>query len=133
MTNYRRGLWIGLGILLFFWIGYEDRNLVLPVLLGGLIAFALALEFGTRFRRLAVENPSAMRWEAILIGFLAGTLAMPIAALSMLVKLSLHAHVPTDFSLGQVLAVLGRTPLWAGAGSLVGLATALGQRIWNES
>ncbi len=133
MTNYRRGLWIGIGIFLFFWIGYEDRNLVLPVLIGGLIALALALELGPRYRKVDVENPSAGRWEAILIGLLAGTLAMPIAALSMLVKLSLHAHVPADFSLGQVLSVLGRTPIWAGVGGLAGLAAALSRRVRYES
>ena len=50
---------------------------------------------------------------------------MPMAALSMLVKVSLHGHVPPDFSTADVLAVIGRTPIWAGAGALMGFAVAL--------
>lgn len=122
-----RTLWALIGVSLFFWIGYEDRSTFIPVSLGGLIAAALSLYLG---RHISTERFSWLREGivTVLVGLVAGTLAMPLAGLAILVKISLHSHVPPDFSWAQVLAVLGRTPIWAGAGALAGSSLAL----WRE-
>jgi hypothetical protein len=121
----RTTLWAAIGVSIFFWIGYEDRTIIAPVLLGGFLALALASQWGQRFlfRRAAWSRRQIA--EYLLLGLSAGALAMPMAALSMLVKVSLHGHVPPDFSTADVLAVIGRTPIWAGAGALMGFAVAL--------
>ena len=121
----RTTLWAAIGVSIFFWIGYEDRTIIAPVLLGGFLALALASQWGQRFlfRRVAWSRRQIA--EYLLLGLSAGALAMPMAALSMLVKVSLHGHMPPDFSTADVLAVTGRTPIWAGAGALMGFAVAL--------
>lgn len=122
LRGAQRVLWALLGVGVFFWVGYEDRTIVFPVLLGSTLALVLALKASTRITPGA--SPARM-WAFTLLGLLAGTVMMPLAALSMLVKVSLHAHVPPEFSLAQVMAVLGRTPIWGGAGALAGLAVGL--------
>jgi hypothetical protein len=125
----RTTLWAAIGVSIFFWIGYEDRTIIAPVLLGGFLALALASQWGQRFlfRRVAWSRRQIA--DYLLLGLSAGALAMPMAALSMLVKVSLHGHVPPDFSTADVLAVIGRTPIWAGAGALMGFAIALFRRV----
>lgn len=125
----RAVLWAAIGVSVFFWIGYEDRTIIAPVMLGGSLALALAFQLGQRF--LFRRADLSRRWiaEYLLFGLFAGALAMPMAALSMLVKVSLHGHVPPDFSTAYVLAVLGRTPIWAGAGALMGFAVILFRQV----
>ena len=61
----------------------------------------------------------------LMTGFFAGMLAMPLAAMSMLIKISFHSHVPPDFTAEQILSVLGKIPVWAVAGSLIGISVGL--------
>ena len=124
----RRGLWVTIGVVLFFWIGYEDRTTVTPSLIGGLIAVALSLDLARRIRPGKIPALRSELGVYALIGLITGALAMPLAVLWMLVKVSLHSHVPPEYSTAQVLAVLERFPVWAGAGALVGLAVALIRR-----
>jgi hypothetical protein len=126
-----RVLWALIGASLFFWIGYEDRSTFIPVLLGGMIAAAMSVDLG----RVMLSGKIAwMRKKTgrVLVGLIAGTLAMPLAALAILVKISLHGHEPSDFTLAQVLAVLGRTPIWAGAGTLIGISAAIWRPIRRD-
>ena len=123
MPLYLRYIWMALGVFIFFWIGYEDRSTFLPVLLGGGIALGLALQLKHSIDRVGVASQAATKY--LLYGLIFGGLAMPLAALSMLVKLSLHAHVPPDFSAAQIQAVLLRSPIWAIAGAMIGLAAGL--------
>ena len=125
-------LWAAIGVSVFLWIGYEDRTTIAPVLLGGSLALALALQLGRRFLFRSVEYSKKRMAGYLLLGIFAGALAMPIAAISILVKVSLHGHVPPDFSLADVLAVLRRTPIWAGVGALVGLAVVFSRHSGRE-
>ncbi len=131
VTNNRftRVLWFVIGVIMFIWIGYEDRTSTGPILVGGLIAGGLSFPLYARLlrvRRIAFQRRDL---ASVLTGLMAGMAAMPLAVLGMLVKISLHSHVPPDFTSAQVLAVLGKTPIWAGAGSLIGLAAALYHRM----
>ena len=122
-----RALWAIIGASIFFWIGYEDRSTFIPILLGGLIAVTLSLNLGH------IISTGRLRWPGtsvgiVIAGLVAGTLAMPLAAILILVKISLHGHIPPDFTLVHVLAVLGRTPVWAGAGTLIGYSLVLWTR-----
>lgn len=126
-----RALWILVGVGTFFWIGYEDRSTTIPILLGGTLALTLGLHFGQRILT-AGSTGTTPFGVYLFLGLIAGLTAMPIAAMSMLVKVSLHGHVPPDFSTAEVLAVLSRTPAWAGAGALAGSAASLWRHIAGE-
>lgn len=122
-----RVLWAIIGVSIFFWIGYEDRSTFIPIVLGGMIAAGISLSLGSG------NIVGRIPWlregiKTVFVGLVAGSLAMPLAALAILVKISLHGHVPPDFSTVQVLAVLGRTPIWAWAGILGGVSLALWRR-----
>jgi hypothetical protein len=127
-----RTLWAVSGLSVVFWIGYEDHSIFIPVLIGGLIATALSLRFWSRALLVSKGWRHSQTGANLLLGLLAGALVMPLAAVSMLVKVSLHGHVPPDFSAAQVLMVLGRTPIWVGAGALVGLAAERFIRLRGE-
>jgi hypothetical protein len=116
----------------FFWIGYEDRSTLGPILFGGLVTSALSLQVVARFLSGTTERATGPTFSYLLLGLSAGALAMPLAALSMLVKVSLHGHVPPDFSAAQVLTVLERTPVWSVAGALAGSAAVLAGKIRSD-
>ena len=102
---------------LFVWLGYEDTSLVFVTLLGAGAATLLAVH--------SLAGRRTQNWKSFaLAGLIAGGLVAPIAAVMMLVKVSLHSHAHSDFTLAQVIGVLSRAPVWAGAGSLA--ATGLG-------
>lgn len=128
-NRLNRALWFVIGVILFFWIGYEDQSTTGPVLLGSLIAGGMSFPVHERLARIRWTAFQRRGLTSVLTGLMAGALAMPMAALAMLVKVSIHSHVPPDFTSVQVLAVLTRTPIWAGAGLLIGLAASLWQRI----
>ena len=73
-------LWAVIGVSVFFWIGYEDRTTIAPILLGGSIALALALQLGQRFLNKNVITTRKLIAEYLLLGLFAGVLAMPFAA-----------------------------------------------------
>jgi hypothetical protein len=116
------------GVLIFFWIGYEDRSSAGPILVGSMIASALAANISGRLRTTGMLRSGGRPVIYTLTGLIAGALAMPLAALAMLVKVSLHSHIPPDFTTARVFDLLARTPIWAGAGILIGLACALARR-----
>ena len=114
-----------IGIFIFFWIGLEDRSLILPTILGTLIAAALGLSLWRWQAGHVMMISSLLRYA--FVGLISGSMAMPFASLAMLVKISLHNHIPPDFSAVEVLEVLGRTPVWSLAGLILGVALGL----WN--
>lgn len=117
--------WFVIGLILFFWIGYEDRTTTGPILVGGLMAIGLSFTVYDRLKGIGWTAFQRSGLASVLAGLFAGTLAMPLAALAMLVKVSLHSHVPPDFTGAQVLTVLQRTSIWALVGTLIGLALRL--------
>jgi hypothetical protein len=115
-----------IGLYIFIWIGLEDRTLVLPIILGALIATAIGLRLWRWQPGKALVIPEVTRYG--FVGLISGSLAMPIASLGMLVKVSLHSHVPPDFTSSEVLEVLRHTPVWGLVGLLVGVAFGLWKR-----
>jgi hypothetical protein len=109
------------GFLIFIWVGIEDRSSVGPVLVGGMIALSLSTNIGQRLAKIQNVRSIGRPGHYVLTGLVAGALAMPLAALAMLVIVSLHGHVPPDFTAAQVLDVLAHTPVWTMAGSLISL------------
>lgn len=120
--NLRRLAWGVAGLLSFLWIGYEDRGTAAVRLVAGSICLAAGLQLLARWR----SDPPATQLGWLLrtsaSGLAVGAAAGPVAALLMLIKLSLHTHPIPDFSPEQVLQVLRSTPQLAGEGAALGLA-----------
>lgn len=137
-----RGAWGVAGLLWFFWLGYEDRGPGMVLFLaavmsvaGGLTGLARwgarggsTLREGSRHLGEALSakgwrNPGAM-WlaKSSWVGVAAGAAVGPLAALLMLLKTSLHNHPYLDFTGADLVAAVSRTPVWAAAGLLTGIA-----------
>lgn len=125
LTLMRRVAWGVAGLLLFFWIAYEDRGLVALSFVAAAIAFAGGLTVFTRW--IGTEELSRRSWliRTVGAGLVAGAAIGPITALLMLVKLGLHAHPDPDFGPEQFVLALTRTVYWTGLGALIGLALGL--------
>jgi uncharacterized membrane protein len=91
--------------------------------LAGLIAIGLTLH-----DRMAQRTRTTDRyplWLTVGVGALSGLLVPITTVILMLVKISLHYHGVTDFSINDINAVLVRTPIWVVAGLLIGSALGL--------
>lgn len=110
------------GLAWFVWLAYEDNGLTAVQLVAGLIAVATGL---TVLRRLVDDRailPRTLVVRCGLVGLLGGATAGLYASLLITVKVALHTHPQPDFSILDLLAIVGRTPAWAAAGLLAGLA-----------
>jgi len=124
--------WILTGLLGAAWIGFEDRGLAAVTPLAWMISIsALLTARARRSRREPILRPADLRWW-LLAGAAAGALAGPIEALLILLKVGLHAHPVPDFATADVVAVLGRIPIWTAAGALLGASAALIERAAGE-
>lgn len=122
-TWVRRLVWAVFGLAYFLWLGLEDQT-VLPVLaLGAGLAVALYLEAWKRWVGPPRGLPRTLRAAAL--GAILGGAVAPLAAVFMLMKVSLHTHAQPDFTAARVLDVLARSPIWAAAGLLVGTGVGL--------
>jgi len=120
-------VWAVAGGIWFLWLGYEDPGPATVVGMAAILAVAwglgaflrarAALDGILRSRRLAARH--------LLIGLAAGAAVGPLAALLMLIKTSIHSHPFLDFRPADLSAAIGRTPVWAGVGLLLGAAVAL--------
>ena len=108
---------IAWGTAAFLWLGPESDAIWPPAALGLGLAALLALWWTADMAVTAL----AVVPVAVLLGALTGLGTAPAAALLMLFKNALHAHVFPDYPPGLVLAVLERAPAWALAGALAGL------------
>jgi len=121
-TLLRRVAWGLAGLLMFFWIAYEDQGLTALSFVAAAIAFASGLTVLNRW----VGGVKLLRRKWLLhtagVGLIAGAAVGPLTALLILVKLGLHAHPDADFGPDQFIMALSRTPYWAGLGALIGLA-----------
>ena len=117
--------WAVAGLVWFIWIGYEDRGLVSVLIVSALIAVPVGFEAYDRWRvKLGVSfRQSALR--GALAGTLSGALVGIIAIVIALMKVSLHQHVIPDFSRGDILGLLKRTPAWSIGGLLIGSSLAM--------
>jgi hypothetical protein len=118
--------WAIAGVAWFLWVGAEDAGPAGPVAVSALLAAAwgMSVVMGKEGEEEA-KNVAARR--LLLLGLAAGAAVGPLAALLMLLKVSIHAHPVPDFAPSDLRAAIGRTPLWAGVGLLLGAAGALVQ------
>ncbi len=119
-----RAAWAAVGLLSFFWLGWEDASPVTVLLLASLISAAWAFTW-IRRGTLAART-GLLRW--ILAGGSLGAAVGPLAGILMVLKTGLHGHAPPDFTLEDVLRALQLIPAWAAAGALLGMAGWLGAR-----
>jgi hypothetical protein len=68
----------------------------------------------------------------IMVGAAAGIAVTPLALLLMAFKSGLHGHGSPDFTIGQMQAVVLRTPVWVIAGSLLGWGVAIARLALQE-
>ncbi len=113
------------GVSWFFWFTYEDRGLVAVMLVASAFAAGIGLTALARWLGDRVLSQSAWLVGASLAGLAGGASVGVVAVLLMLVKVSLHDHPVPDFTQADLGAVLGRTPVWAISGALVGGALGL--------
>ncbi len=116
------------GAAAFLWLGPESDAVWPPALLGLGLAALLAL-------RWTADMTAAAPWfapAAALLGGLIGLGTAPAAALLMLFKNALHAHLFPDYPPALILALLARVPAWALAGALAGLGLAFAWRALRE-
>lgn len=127
MTPRRRlrnlALLEGAGLL--FWLPIEDLST------SWVIGFAILLSTTAAawaFMRLQ-ERRRLPGWMLPLAGLLAGLAVTPFSVFLMAFKSGLHGHTLPDFTPAQVASVLARTPVWTGAGLLIGLGLGL----WRQA
>jgi len=109
------------GLLVFFWISYEDTTLTPVTLLSATLMGLIFLRFKARYARLN-------DWQISALGLAAGSAVPLIATLLVAIKVSLHSHPQPDFPPETIMALIGRLPVWAFVGLVIGLATALNRR-----
>lgn len=110
------------GLAWFVWLAYEDNGLIAVQLVATLIAAATGLTVLRRAQDDKAIPPRTLVVRCGLVGLLSGSTVGLYAALLITVKVALHAHPQPDFSILDLLRILSRTPVWAAAGLLVGLA-----------
>lgn len=116
---------VAYGVVLFLWLGPEDKAIWPVTLLGaGLSTLMVSLWVFGRFGGMTVSAramiPGALTMGAAIgLGASIGTTAL------MFFKNARHAHLYPDYPAEQMGAVLQRAPVWALAGALFGLALVL--------
>lgn len=127
MNVPKRPIWLApltmiVGLLVFFWLGTEDNSVQSAAIYGVGVAALSAAHGQYRLPKLLQLR---QRPRFTLLGALIGLGAALFAALLMLLKTALHAHLFPDYSLPLIAAMLARAPVWAAAGALLGLGIAL--------
>ena len=109
---------MGYGLLIFVWMSLEDNGTLTVSLLGAGLATALILY--QSFKRFAGKE-LASRFLFPILGLSIGA-ASPIATIFlMFFKTAWHGHDFPDYPLELMRDMLFRLPLWAVAGSLIGI------------
>lgn len=126
-----------LGAIMLFWLPIEDPDERLVILFAAAIC-ALAAAYFLVSSMVWQKEPSRMaasalrngRWLMVpLICTLAGLALTPVTLFLMAFKSGLHGHSSPDFTPGQITAVILRTPIWTGAGLLIGLGITLLKKV----
>ena len=106
---------------MLLWLPFEDQDVRLVLLFAAALC---ALAAGALIARFDLTVPSR-HYLLPFLGALTGVAVPPVGVPVMALKSGLHGHSVADFHPSQVIDVLGRTPVWAGIGLLVGLAITL--------
>lgn len=112
---------IGVGVIVLFWLPTEDTNLIVINIIGIIITILITTRALIPF---ASQRRRHVFWYA-LIGGLAGIVIAPIILLLMVFKAGIHSHNFPEYSANQILSVLKRTPIYLGAGLLIGFGGGL--------
>ena len=91
------------------WLPFEDRSILIPVL--------LALPVAGLVGRLCYQS---FHWSMLRCGLVAGLVVAPATLLWMAFKTGVHGHGIPDFTALQIMAVIKSTPAWVLAGGLLG-------------
>lgn len=120
-----RWLLIGCGLLIFFWMGLEDRHVWPVAMIGTGTSFLLTVFWFTR--RFGGQVFYGVRVLLVLglLGGIAGLGGSITTALLMLFKNARHAHLFPDFPFGLMASILALAPVWALIGGLVGVGLGL--------
>jgi hypothetical protein len=110
---------------ILIWLGMEDSSLLLPVLLGGVLATILGLLAALEHYGGQAVPSGRFLGGSILFGGVIGASAAIVTILLMVIKTSLHGHPYPDYPLPVLLVVLARLPAWGLAGMLTGLGVGL--------
>jgi hypothetical protein len=108
-----------LGVYLLSWLPYEDKDETRAILSAAAVNAWIALRY-------IVRQPAHSRKNLLrptVAGFLAGLAITPLALFLMAFKTGIHGHGSPDFTAEQIFAVIYGTPIWSGAGLLVGLGS----------
>lgn len=109
-----------MGIYAVVWISLEGslaRDLVLGV---GITAVSLLHLLQKKWSHKTFSRPQYLQITTLL-GLVGGLGSGPLTIAAMIFKTGLHAHGP-EFTLAQLQWVSHQIPLWAIAGSLIGLS-----------
>ena len=112
--------WLATGGGWLVWLALEDQTVVGPLLIALGAAAAGWLTSIARFEPAA--SGRRRRLIVLAIGLMVGAALTPLAAVLMLVKVSLHSHPVPDFETAQVWSVLARLPIWSVIGLLLSAA-----------
>ena len=123
---------IALSLIIFFWSGVEDDDVVTVTALG--LALSLTLALRLLISRLGGAGTiTALRgWLALPTGAGIGALTSLTTVALMLFKDLRHAHPFPDYPPGLMLALLERLPAWSVAGALIGLGLCLLLQLRDE-
>jgi hypothetical protein len=111
------------GVVLLFWLSYEDRTLQTPLMVAVWVVVLIGLGLWVRVR----SAPCQKIWSRYpLVGSLLGALIPPLAVLMTIFKSGLHAHGFLEFTTPELASVLQLTPSLA----LGGLALGMGVSLW---
>ena len=116
---WRRIAQLILGIVIIFWLPFEDTNIQAVLIMAITTAVLLSLQFSDSIHSEGI-------FASAVIGFAGGLAVSPITAALMLVKIGLHGHgnVP-DFSFTDFASVFDRTLIFGAGGLFIGAGIML--------
>ncbi|MCE7948444.1 MAG: hypothetical protein DYG88_13555 [Chloroflexi bacterium CFX4] len=110
------------GLVAFGWLSLEENGILSVTAMGVCLALLGVAHMLYAYPVLG-RLRHAVRYA--LIGALSGGGAAFAAAGLMFLKTVIHAHAVPDYPLSTILSMAERTPIWAAAGVLLGVAAAL--------
>ena len=133
-----RARWLSIvyGVVIFFWLGVEDNDVIGVTVLG--MAGAVLLVWSVVSRVDISLTTQAGRYIGLPLqtGVIGGSLGVTTSvatAVLMLAKDVRHAHAFPDYPPAMIGDMLERAPLWGLAGMLIGLSAGLLWWVRNNS